>query len=328
MVRPLLVANFPRIIGGGEVGLLELAESLREKGHRPLIALPGRSTMADQFDRCIISPSVTAAAGDIRHIADDIDLIHAQGAKGLTAAWMARTGKPIIWHARVASTDQLDSFLMRLPNIIIANSHATAKRFEGRANVRVIYNGVKDPVPAEKPLKLSADKKKIGVIGRMTAEKGIQDLLPALLEIVTKRDDVEIAFAGEDSGAIGDLVRAEHRERFRMFGFVPDIAGHLHELDLVVVPSRVEGFGRVAVEAMRAGVPVLARKVGALPEVLADLDDPWLPEDISHWSEKILSRLEHPADQARLKRAGARFDPARHADEIISVYEELLRVSS
>lgn len=330
MVRPLLIANFPRVVGGGEIGLLELAESLQKKGHRPLIALPGKSDMADKFDRCVISPSITMGAADIRTIAPDIDLIHAQGARGLTAAWIARTGKPLIWHVRVAAVDQLDPFLTRLPDVIIANSTATAKRFEGRANVRVILNGVKKPVPATLPLALSSAKRKIAVVARMTAEKGVSDLWPTLAEIGNRRDDIEIVFAGDDSGADGNTIRAgikahAHPGRFRMLGFVPNIANHLHEFDLVVVPSRIEGFGRVAAESLRAGTPVLARNVGGLPEVLSDLRDPWLPENPAAWADKILERIDHPIEDAEtLARYGERFDPDRHANEVIKVYEELI----
>lgn len=330
MVRPLLIANFPRVVGGGEIGLLELAGCLRDKGHRPLIALPGKSAMADDFDRCLISQSVTAGAADIRYIASDFDLIHAHGARGLTAAWMARVGKPVIWHARVAAHDQLDPFLMRLPDIIIANSKATASRFGSRTNVRVVYNGINPPLPSEEKLPLSQSKKKIGVIGRMTPEKGIQDLLPVLIEIARQRADIEIIFAGDDSGPIGDSVREEIAlsglgDRFRMLGFVNSIARHFSEFDLIVMPSRVEGFGRVAVEALGAGVRVIARKVGGLAEVLSEVEDPWLPENTVGWATKILSELDHPHDPEPLKRAALRFTLENHADEVISIYHELLK---
>jgi glycosyltransferase involved in cell wall biosynthesis len=107
---------------------------------------------------------------------------------------------------------------------------------------------------------------------------------------------------------------------------VPNAAAHLPEFDLVVVPSRVEGFGRVAAEALRAGVPVLATRIGGLVEVLDGHPDPWLPDSTADWAGRILKELAAPSARPDdLRRLGARFDPAHHVEAVLGVYQELMK---
>lgn len=327
MVRPLLVANFPRIVGGGELGLLELASGLRARGVEPLIAVPGAGGLACDFDRRVLSESLPAAAVVLRSLSAEVDLVHTTGTRGLMAASMARQKKPVIWHVRVAAQDKIDPVLRRLPDVIIANSKATAARFPDHPAVRVIYNGIPAPVPAEKRLLEPSGRKRVGVIGRMTPEKGHLDLLPVLEMLLKSRGDVDVVFAGDDSGSIGDVVRlaaARSDGRIALLGYRADIASHLREFDLVVVPSRIEGFGRVAAEALRAGVTVAATRVGGLPEVLEGVEDLLLPDDQDLWAEKISTLIDRPPyPPDRLQSAGARFDLDRHVDAVLDLYREI-----
>lgn len=328
MVKPLLVANFPEIVGGGEIGLLDLARGLRERGVEPLIAVPGEGSLAEEFPREIIPRSLCGAALALRRLAYRVDLVHTTGARGLVAAALARTRKPLIWHVRVAARDKLDPILVHLPDLVIANSRATAGRFRCGAPVHVIYNGIAETTPAARPLFTDGGRKRIGVIGRMTPEKGHLDLLPVLTDIIERRPDIDIVFAGDDRGEIGsNIIRAASASRGRMsvLGYIPDMARHLHEFALIVIPSRVEGFGRVAAEAIRAGVTVAATRAGGLCEVLEGLDELFLPADRRLWHEKIVSLIDHPPySEYRLKTAGERFSLAAHVGAIISEYERLL----
>ena len=100
--------------------------------------------------------------------------------------------------------------------------------------------------------------------------------------------------------------------------------------DVFVVPSRWEGFGRVAVEAMLAGVPVIASDVGGLPEVVGDagiltpVDD---PVALAAATERL---IESPALRADLgergrERARRRFGKKRMLQEVGAVYEKMIR---
>ncbi len=100
-----------------------------------------------------------------------------------------------------------------------------------------------------------------------------------------------------------------------------------HRFD-VVVPSRSEGFGRMAVEALMASVSVLARPVEGLLEVLDGLAEPWLSADPAAWSQHIERELD--ASQARhgeLLFFGGRFGVDRFVDEAIAGYRRVTATS-
>ncbi len=331
-MKPLLVANFPTAVGGGELALEELAGGLVARGHRPLVAIPGPGNLARDFDRVLIPTSIPAAAVALRNLARECDVVHTTGARGIAAAGLARVGRPIIWHTRVAAPDKLDAVLQRIPDLIIANSRATAARFPGHPALKVIYNGIRAHRPAEDPYPLTPGTRAIAVIGRMTPEKGHLDLVPAAAALAASDPDVEWNFIGDQNTDDGRELAAALTAagvRFRMSGPVPDIARSLSRFQLIVVPSRVEGFSRVAAEALRAGVTVAARNVGGLPEVLEGVTDPWLPDDTAAWADVIRRRLLHPPDAAsKLKELGARFDLAVHVNAVIAEYERLIGASA
>lgn len=331
-MKPLLVANFPTAVGGGELALEELAAGLVVRGHRPLVAIPGAGNLARDFDRVLIPTAIPAAAVAIRNLARECDLVHTTGARGIAAAGLARVGRPLIWHTRVAAHDKLDPVLSRIPDLIIANSRATAARFPDHPAVKVIYNGIRAPRPLDDPFPFAPGTRAIAVIGRMTPEKGHLDLVPAAMALALSDPDIEWVFVGdqntEDGRELERVLRAG-AVRFRMCGAVPEISRRLSQFKLIVIPSRIEGFSRVAAEALRAGVTVAARNVGGLPEVLEGVTDPWLPDDTGAWADVIRRRAADPPDSAsRLKELGARFDIGIHVNAVIAEYERLIGSSS
>jgi glycosyltransferase involved in cell wall biosynthesis len=166
--------------------------------------------------------------------------------------------------------------------------------------------------------------------GRFAASKGmglLGRLVPRLLATPGRR----FVFAGghgdpQGSAVVRDLVRrfpgaCENR------GWLPP--GKLEELlaeaSLVVVPSRYEPFGMVALEAQRQGAPVLAAAVGGLPEVVGEDSGGKLvsgrrDEDWRAASEEILTS---PPLSARLRRRGPRWVEERfHIDRVAHRLEE------
>ena len=327
-MKPCLIANNAWVGGGGELGLELLAAGLAEAGNPPRVLTPGRGPVGERFDRRVIPPTITGAAQAVRRHAADTDLIHTFGIRGLLAATLARTGKPLILHALINIPHDLDPLVGAISDLVICNSHATARRFSAAGWVEVVHNGVPLPVPASKPLGLTPGRRHVGVIGRPAWWKGHLDLLPVVRALVAERSDIEVIFAGRPGGPVSDAVEQLAREpggQVRSLGWVPRIRNHLREFDLIVVPSHVEGFGRVAAEALRAGVPVLARPTGGLPEVLDGLADAWLPDDPRQWKDKILLALEsYPDPPDRLKELGARFTVEAQVARTLELYEALL----
>ena len=101
-------------------------------------------------------------------------------------------------------------------------------------------------------------------IGRLSWEKGFDVLIEACRDL----KDVSLEIVGE--GPMRDALEAMGNGQVRFHGELEEVAEVMKGADLVVVPSRSEGFGLVALEAMAAGVPVIASSIGGLPDLLGD----------------------------------------------------------
>ncbi len=128
----------------------------------------------------------------------------------------------------------------------------------------------------------------------------------------------------------GDLERlaatTPDRIRVALPGYVEDAASALGACDLALIPSRMEGFGLAAVEAMAHGLPLLATRVDALPEIVGDyaagrLMDPASLESPDAMATEIVAALG-------LARTGGgvppRFSVERMVEAYLRVYRELV----
>ena len=136
---------------------------------------------------------------------------------------------------------------------------------------------------------------------------------------------------GADDPAIDaalDRLDPTVRARVELLGFIddPTRSGLLAAATVFVFPSIDEGFGLPLLEAMEAGVPIVAARAGAIPEVAGDaalLVDPFDPADMAR---ALVLALEDGALRARLRAAG--FTQAAHftwettADELLSLYRD------
>jgi len=156
--------------------------------------------------------------------------------------------------------------------------------------ITTVHNGLADsaPVPAARN---SRGRKRLLFIGRLDRQKGIDILLDA---VAGTEELVELRVIG--TAVIGDQTIGDALPHVTMLGWCDQarIRAELAAADLVVLPSRWEGFGLVAIEAMRAGRAVVASDVGGLPEVVMDGVTGVLfpPEDSESLREAIL-RLDH-----------------------------------
>jgi glycosyltransferase involved in cell wall biosynthesis len=112
-------------------------------------------------------------------------------------------------------------------------------------------------------------------------------------------------------------------------GYRDDAPSILPAFDVLAVPSRFEGFGLVAVEAMLAGVPVVASRVGALPEVIGEcgvLVTPGRPEELAEALVRVAQEPERYAEIAERarRRAIERFSVRRMIEGTLRVYESVL----
>lgn len=152
-------------------------------------------------------------------------------------------------------------------------------------------------------------------LGGMNAHKNILGLLKAMPAIIARRPGARLAIIGDISGKgfwdnVPELMAFVRDnpplERHVVFtGYLDDeeVVELLNGADALVFPSLWEGFGLPAVEAMQCGVPVIASRRGALPEVVGEAGLFFDPLDTDDIARAVLGFLEDPALRARLKEA-------------------------
>lgn len=160
---------------------------------------------------------------------------------------------------------------------LLANSAWTAHLLQNESScvaglpVKVIHNGVPKAQVWRTPVFREHPPLRIGSVGRLSPEKGHEDLV-RLAELLTRQGvDFEIHIAGEGTAraALEQLIREKKQDR-RVFlrGFVSQPALFMQEMDLLVHTARWEGFGFVLVEAMAQGRPVIAYDAGSTREIV------------------------------------------------------------
>ena len=170
-----------------------------------------------------------------------------------------------------------------------------------------------DPVPLDAPALLA--------VCRLEPQKGVDVAIRALDEI----PGAHLVVLGEGPQR-AELERLGP-DRVHLLGRVPDVAAWLRRADVLVHPVRWEGFGLAVLEAMLAGLPVVATNVSSLPELVRDAGILVSPDDPSALATAVNSLLADPADfgERGLARARAEFSVAKMADRTLGVYESAWR---
>jgi glycosyltransferase involved in cell wall biosynthesis len=178
---------------------------------------------------------------------------------------------------------------------------------------------------------------RVAVLGRIADWKG-QDVLiralaePALAEIGAQAVIAGDAYPGEEAPDIRALAKQLHVEdRVEFAGFVTNPEELLASVDVVAVPStRPDPLPNSAIEALAAGVPVVAANHGGLPEIVRDRATGILvaPGDVVALAKGLRTLADDPAMRAELGRAAAadapeRFGLERMLDEVEGVYASL-----
>ncbi len=195
-------------------------------------------------------------------------------------------------------------------------------------------DAARDRGEARRLLGLPEEAPVLGTVGRLVPEKG-HDLL---LDAFSRLDGARGAWLAIVGGgpAEGDLrARAgalPAASRILFAGLREDVPRCLPALDLFVLPSRYESQGIAALEALAAGIPVLATRVGGIPAILQEGENGYLvpPSDPAALADRIAWLLDHPVEAAACARRGRDGALERHSEEAVTgayaaIYRELAR---
>ena len=259
---------------------------------------------------------------------------------GRSVVWLARaaTRARIIrhLHGRILEPRGLTpaNFSARGADAVVAVSQAVASRVvDGRA--RLIYAGLSVPPGNPSALRRHDTSEVIlGTAGRLVELKGIEYLLRAAAALRQEFPAlrVEIAGSGPYREKLEEAVtRAGLGEQVKFLGWIDDLTSVLPRWDAFVMPSLEEGFPIAALDAMAAGLPVVATSVGGIPELIEDGKTGWLvpPRDAEALTSRLRLLLSNPELRLSMGAAGyARvrdhFSAAQMAGSFAQLYDELL----
>src|ERR1035437_9671403 len=265
-----------------------------------------------------------------------IDVLHAHrlfwNTDLILAAWTLRI--PVILHVHnpeAVAFQNLNRLVARKVLFCSRNVMENCGHLERIANkAEVLHNAIDTSAISRgssirATLGLTDTDIAIGTVAQVVQRKGIDILIETARILLRERSDLAFLVAGptshgeEDFGCRMRAAAAEPdlRGRIRFLGSRSDIPDFLASLDLFLLPARAEPFGIVVIEAMAARLPVIASKVGGIPEVLSapeigHLVDPITPEAFAAAIREILAlpdRGKSLGEKARLSLTG-RFDMA------------------
>jgi glycosyltransferase involved in cell wall biosynthesis len=228
----------------------------------------------------------------------------------------------------------------RLSDAIIVTSQSVGDDYKHLRNVdkiRVIYQSVNPCPDAGNSTGLVKDRIffQCIIIGSLHRWKGQHQAISALAELAGKNINIHLLLVGDDGKRYrAELVRQAMTlgvtQRIKFHGYAEDPMPLIRNADVVLVCSRWEAFGRVAVEAMLAGKPVIGSARGATAEIIqhgkTGLLYEW--ENVKELAERIRFLHDNPKEslsigQAAQQWAANRFTQERYAREVLEILSEV-----
>jgi glycogen(starch) synthase len=214
---------------------------------------------------------------------------------------------------------------------VLANARRHLPELASRSSV--ILNSL--PIPTLRPASLSLDPPRLLCLGRADWIKGFDLALTAFATIATRWPAARLIVAG-DGPARPALERQAAAlglgEVVEFLGWVEPaaVAALINTASLVVMPSREEPFGLVALQTAQLGRPIVAARVGGLPEVVLHGETGLLvePDNVPALTGAIVSLLDRPEMAARMGRAAREraircFGWDRHVEAYDALYRQL-----
>lgn len=248
------------------------------------------------------------------------------------AARVARAHVVLHLHGYMNEHDWRPTSPRVLPGLdaVIANSRATANVICGH-DLRIIYPAVAalpDRSPGAAPGRLV-----IGTAARLVPVKGLNVAIDAIARLIHSGHDVELQIAGTgpvQSQLERAAISAGISNRVHFLGWVRNLPSIMQHWAVFVLPSFEEGFGIAILDAMAAGLPVIASNVGGITEVVVDgVTGRLVPPGTAAALERALidllgdAQLRFVMGAAGQRRAREMFSPSRMATEICSLYDEI-----
>lgn len=360
-MKPLLV-DLETAWRGGQNQVLLLLQGLRKRGHQPELLATQGSALGDRAASSGIPVHYAArglfqipAALVVRRLlkSRSFDLVHANEAHAVSAAWLARAHRrlPFIVSRRVGypiGRSRIARSRYQAAARIVANSQWVADQAIAsgarKDKLIVVFEGAEIP-PRLTPGQRSAARLRwqqldgaplLGCVGVLSTDKGQDWLIRAVAELHGAFPGMRLLLAG-DGPCRRDLETLAQKlgvsDRVLFAGFVKDVESVYAAVDIFLLPSFFEALNNSLLAAMTYEIPSIAFRRGALPEIIEDGSSGLLvgAADLSQLTTAIRCLLRERDFAAALGRAGrlrveSSFSADRMVDATLRVYNECLNV--
>lgn len=367
-MRVLVIHPEAKYFAGAEKMLMHFLEGLKASKHEVTVALVKGSKLAGSFPGGVTQTyiddnqafSLRALKRQLtelrkRHHETPFDLVHGWAARDweLTALLGRFTRRPTVGtlhdHPQGGFISRKRQLLMRwsarwgLRKVICVSQAVRSACLSAgypQDKLEVVHNGLPDYQTARDAKPDSVFR--LGFLGAFSERKGLPDLFSMLAEIArTTGASWEMRIAGEAQDDAGKALIARIRKQYGHWpwwhqvhwpGWVDGPTDFLRNLDLLVVPStEFDPFPTVLLEAGRAGIPVLAARVGGVPEIVVDGQTGWLYE-AGDWRQaaslvgRLIAEPEQLGKAGELARERIRkeFTLAKMVANYLTLYSALL----
>ena len=343
MSRPLTIMQVASSFtswGGMEIHLLNLAQQLQQRGHRVIVAAqPGKwvegraqAMGLETFEATLLRQQDWTDFGRyrafLRRERVDVVHVHTNGDAVVPAAAARMAGVPVCvmtWHLPFPFKNKRGGdLILSLYRRLIAISGSVRDRHIAHGvapeKVQVIHHGTDTEafraVSLERKmmrgvLGLPPDALAVGIVGRVSREKGHSDLLEALRLLSASHPALHVVVVGD--GPDLPVLREEAREkgianRVIFAGFRDDVNNVIAALDMVAVPSNWQEPCSAAIQqAMALGKPVIGSRMGGTPELIAEGETGLLvpASDPAALADALAALSSDPALRVRMGEAGA-----------------------
>lgn len=223
-----------------------------------------------------------------------------------------------------------------LSDKVITNSYFVHKIFQpfvSKKKLIMIYQPVLIKFKGDKILKTDDTEFRLLIVGKITDFKGQDQAVKASVKLLESGVNVRLTVVGNQDDAflifLKNLIPTSFLQHIHFVQFVDDISTYYLDADIALVCSRFEALGRVTIEAMKAGLPIVASNTGANPELVKDGFNGYLYEygSVDDLVDKILllkdsKQLILFGENGR-KWANMNFNSEKFANEMYSLFFDL-----
>ena len=289
-----------------------------------------------------VSGGLLSAIGATR----DVDIVHSHEGRGVYVAWLRSilSGTPYIITRRVNNPlgDRwITHAVYRRASFVVGVASRVAaivKEYDNAVRVAAVYSSNSDlAVDLEEAGRIRDQfpgKWLVGNVGALdNVQKGQEYIIDVARKLQNSHPDIQFLLigSGDDEAMLREIATGLRNLEF--VGFVENVGDYLQALDLFILPSNKEGIGSILMDAMVQGLPIVASRVGGVPEIVTDQENGLLIE--AGRTDQLRSAiLKLYQDQELCRRMGERgrsignrYTPDEMSRQYLDLYHKALVIS-